>query len=275
MTFLGTLQKSIDSYKQGKTEDFITNFDQNMFNFTENVSDYNKKKIISLDFGKNLKIIEILDKILEYCPHDCEILARKAFVLELDGKIDEALMYIDKSLEICPDNIIALQTKGIINFNNENYESAIKCFDRVLFKNPKDTLSLLCKGLSLELLGKYQNSITCFSEVFDLDSCTDESIDRLGFHIVNFCGPITAESLMTQILITNPENKLALKIKNYLEKDQNKLRAKIFELYVHYLHRNPDPDELDYFEKHVIEGKTLEWVENEIKNSEEGKNYWN
>ena len=100
MTFLGTLQKSIDSYKQGKTEDFITNFDQNMFNFTENVSDYNKKKIISLDFGKNLKIIEILDKILEYCPHDCEILARKAFVLELDGKIDEALMYIDKSLEI-------------------------------------------------------------------------------------------------------------------------------------------------------------------------------
>ena len=47
MTFLGTLQKSIDSYKQGKTEDFITNFDQNMFNFTENVSDYNKKKIIS------------------------------------------------------------------------------------------------------------------------------------------------------------------------------------------------------------------------------------
>ena len=53
------------------------------------------------------------------------------------------------------------------------------------------------------------------------------------------------------------------------------MRQKIFELYNKYLHRSPDKDGLDYFEGLIIQGKKFEEIEKMMKDSEEGKNYYN
>ena len=73
-----------------------------------------------------------------------------------------------------------------------------------------------------------------------------------------------------------------MKIKLWLDgdyarifKNESKIRNKISELFIKHLHRNTDLEGLDYYEKKISEGRSFQWVEESLANSEEGKNYWN
>ena len=57
---------------------------------------------------------------------------------------------------------------------------------------------------------------------------------------------------------------------NRLTLDQDFIDFKINELYGKYLNREADLMGLGHFKQRVLEGESFDWVENEIKNSEEG-----
>jgi len=52
-------------------------------------------------------------------------------------------------------------------------------------------------------------------------------------------------------------------------KFQNEVKPQLVEFYAKYLERDLDSEGLNYFSQMMLEGKSLEWVENEIKNSPE------
>lgn len=65
------------------------------------------------------------------------------------------------------------------------------------------------------------------------------------------------------------------KLKKLSIENQSKTRSKISELYIKHLHRNADSEGLDYFKEKLSEGRSFQWIEETLANSEEGKNYWN
>ena len=144
-----------------------------------------------------------------------------------------------------------------------------------MIKNENDSLALLNKGLSMELMGKSEEAMNCFKKLFNVDSLSNESLDSLVSYIRDLVGNDFANSYADQILSKHPDDKLALKIKDDVILEQSKVRQKIFELFNKYLHRAPDNDGLDYFEELIIQGTKFEEIEEMMKNSEEGKNYWN
>ena len=65
---------------------------------------------------------------------------------------------------------------------------------------------------------------------------------------------------------TIPENIVTNTAKQMLENEK-----KIHGLYEKYLFRKADPEGLFYFQRHLLGGKSFEWLENELKTSEEAK----
>ena len=72
----------------------------------------------------------------------------------------------------------------------------------------------------------------------------------------------------------NSDDKLALQISNDLVRD-DELEFKISQFYVNYLHREPSLSDLKYWKQLIQQEKKLSSIENEIKNSDEAKNYFN
>ena len=274
MKLLQNIQKLIEMYRNGEIRKVLDIFDQEVL-VTPDTQAFRKKGVISIDFEKNADLQAFLDKILEINPEDPEIISRKALIFEYQGETDKAINHADKSLEIDSENSIALQTKGIIAFNNNEYHTSIKYFDTVLQNYENDSLSLLNKGLAFELMGKSEDAMNCFRKLFNFDSLNNASLDSLILHIIDWCGNDYVNSYADQTLIKKPNDKLALKIKEHVVLNENKTKQKIFELYDKYLHRQPDQEGIDYFESLFAQGKNIEDVENILKNSEEGKNYWN
>ena len=274
MKLLENVKKLIEMYRIGETRKVLDVFDQEVLTIPD-TQVFRKKGVISIDFEKNSVLQSFLDKILEINPQDPEIISRKALIFEFQGDIEKATNFANKSLEIDSENSIALQTKGIIAFNNNEYHTSIKYFDIVLRKNENDSLSLLNKGLALEQMGKSEDAMNCFRKLFNFDSLNNASLDSLILHIIDWCGNDYVNSYADQTLIKKPNDKLALKIKEHVVLNENQTKQKIFEIYDKYLHRQPDQEGIDYFESLFAQGKNIEDVENILKNSEEGKNYWN
>jgi len=138
-----------------------------------------------------------------------------------------------------------------------------------------NSLIQFAKSLVLESMGKENDILSPITIAFDFNSFDDELLEKVVLHMVNHCGINTARLNADTTLRIDPKNKLALKIKEFPMDEQNKLRVKISELYTKHLHRKEDQEGIDYFENQILEGKSLDWVEELMSNSEEGKNYWN
>lgn len=274
MEILKDAQKLIEMYKIGDTKKVLDVFDEEILSIPE-IGIIRNKGIISIDFEKNLNLQIFLDKILEINPQDPEIISRKALIFEFQGNIEKAVNFANKSLKIDSTNIVALQTKGIIDFNNNEYENSIKYFDAVLQQNENDPLSLLNKGLALEQMRKSNDAMNCFRKLFNFDSLNKESLDNLILKIIDWCGDNYINAYADQILIKKPNDRLALMIKKHVIINENQIKQKIFEIYDKYLHRQPDQMGIEHFESLLQQGKNIEELEKILKNSEEGKNYWN
>ena len=274
MKLLENTQELIEMYKSGETKKVLDVFDQETLSIP-NIEVIRNKGLILIDFEKNLDLQIFLDKILEINPEDSEIISRKALIFEFQGEIEKAGKYANESLKIDSENIIALQTKGIIALNNNEYENSIKYFDDVLENNENDSLSLLSKGLALEQIRRSEDAMNCFRKLFNFDLLNNNSLDNLIMKIIDWCGDNYINAYADQTLIKKPKDKFALKIKEHVVVNENKTKQKIIEIYDKYLHRQPDQKGIEYFESLLMEGKKIEELENILKNSEEGKNYWN
>jgi len=274
MSLLEDTEKLIDMYKLGEVKKVLNIIDEELLK-VPNTHTFRQRGIISINYEKKFGLKKFLEHIIKINPNDPEILSRLALIFELNGNIENASNFADKSLKIDSDNKTALQIKGIIAFNNDEYENSINYFEKILIKNENDSLALLNKGLSMELMGKSEEAMNCFKKLFNVDSLSNESLDSLVSYIRDLVGNDFANSYADQILSKQPDDKLALKIKDNVILEQSKVRQKIFELFNKYLHRAPDNDGLDYFEELIIQGTKFEEIEEMMKNSEEGKNYWN
>ena len=274
MELLKDAQKLIEMYKIGDTKKVLDVFDEEILSIPE-IGIIRNKGIISIDFEKNLDLQIFLDKILEINPQDPEIISRKALIFEFQGNIEKAVNFANKSLEIDSTNIVALQTKGIIDFNNNEYENSIKYFDAILQQNENEPLSLLNKGLALEQMRKSEDAMNCFRKLFNFDSLNNASLDNLILKIIDWCGDNYINAYADQTLVKKPNDRLALMIKKHVIINQNQNKQKIIEIYDKYLHRQPDQMGIEHFESLLQQGKNIEDLEKKLKNSEEGKNYWN
>jgi len=263
-----------ESYKLGDTQNTLSVIDKEIMGKAEDLEKLDKNNIIFFDYKKYTIITNLLNKILEINPNDSDILARKGILLQLRNQYTESLSCLDDALKINPKNIIALQTKGILFYNYDDYENAISLFNDVLKIDPNDLLSLLGKGLSLESIGKNSDAVPYFVKTLGVTSNDDKLISDLSFHIVNWCGPLYSSLYSDSALIKNSDDKLALQISNDLVRD-DELEFKISQFYVNYLHREPSLSDLKYWKQLIQQEKKLSSIENQIKNSDEAKNYFN
>lgn len=267
-----TFRKSVELYKIGKVSESIKQFD-NAIKQIKNNSNHIKMGILYFDFNYFYHALEYLDELLEIKSDDPNILARKGFVLEILSKYDTSLQYLDECLKIEPNNIFALRNKGILYLNTSEYERAIEQFDNAIKINPLDSESLWGKGEALEMIGKSNEALPCFIESMNLCQNNKELFD-LAFHIIHGCSPVTARRYMREALEKNPNDILAIKIESMLSSNLE-LKEKIEELYDKYLHRRIDLIGTRYWIEQINNGKTLEEIEAQIKNSDEAKNYSN
>lgn len=274
MTINENFQKIVELYQQGKSKDAIILIDKEMLIIPK--ANYSRKEgLFIIDFKKNYEIHYALDKILELNMKDAEILARKSFLLELEMNHEKAKDFANKALDISSKNKLALQTIGTIYFHNGEFEKALEYYEKILSQDKNNSTVLFCKAIALELNSKDGNNISPIFNAFNFDSLDEKSLDSLVIHIINSCGKYFPLSKANKTLESEPKNKLALKIKKLCGEDQNKTRSKIFEIYNKHVHRDPDSEGLNYFEEKISEGRTFQWIEETLANSEEGKNYWN
>ena len=262
------------SYKLGNIDEVLSVIDEEIMGKSEDFENLVKNNIVFFDYKKYTIITNLLNKILEINPNDSDILARNGLLLQIQNQRTESLSCLDSALKIDPKNIIALQTKGILFYNYDDYENAISIFDDVLKINPNDLPSLLGKGLSLESIGKNSDAVSYFVKALGITSNDDKLISDLSLHLVNWCGPLYASLYSDSTLIKNSDDKLALQISNDLVYD-DELDFKISQFYVNYLHREPSLNDLKYWKQLIRQEKKLSFIEKEIKDSDEAKNYFN
>ena len=268
-------QKALEFYKNGKYNESLKIFDDQLKIKEIDVESFKNKKWIIFNLKKYKHAIQYFDKILETNPDNPEILARKGLVLGILCQPEKALQFLNKALKTDPKNSIAILNKGTILYNMEEFEEAMQFFDKILNTNPKDPEASLGKGLSLEMLGRREKSIKYFINAFQCNLTNPNYLSSLSFNLVHFCLPINALTYANQILKTNPKDPIANRILDFVTPPQNKLREKIMEVYQKYVHREPNFDEINYWEEIILQGKSIPWIEDQMKNSEEGSNFNN
>ncbi len=269
------LQQALEFYKNERYDESLKIFDDQLKIKEIDIESFKNKKCIIFNLKKYKHVLQYFDKILETNPADPEILSRKGLVLGILYKPEKALNCLNKTLKIDPKNSIATINKGILLYNAEEFEEAIQLFDKILDMNFKDPDASLGKGLSLEMLGSREESIKYFINAFQCNLTNPNYLSSISFNLVHFCFPINALTYTNQILKTNPKDPIANRILDFVTPQKNKLREKIMELYQKYLHREPDFDDLNYWEEKILQGKSIPWIEDQMKNSEEGSNYYN
>jgi len=257
-------RQAYDLYKSGKHGKAIEIFDQELI-VKKNVFEiYQKTKCFSFNLKKYDEAIEIFDSILKINPKDSEILARKGYALEVLSRYNYALKCFDKALEIDPKNITAIRHKGTLFLNIEKYDEAIEIFDSILKINPKDSEILYNKAYALERIGRNDDSAAYYFKAFGLNTNDFDSLQSLGFLLIHYLGDNKSIDIST--LKSNSENIVTNTAKQMLENEK-----KIHGLYEKYLFRKADPEGLFYFQRHLLGGKSFEWLENELKTSEEAQ----
>ena len=266
---------ALELYKNHEYDKSIKFFDDKLSINPLMIKSFKNSKSLIFNFKEYRNIIKYFDKILEINPDDSKILARKGSLLQIIFQYSDSLLCLNKALEINPENSLANCAKGIVLYNMEKFEESIYYFDKVIETNSTNIEASLGKGLSLEMLGMREDSIKYFVTGFQWNLSDPDLLYSISFNLVHFCFPINALTYSNYILKLNANDPIANTICNLIKPQENKLREKISELYQKYLHRESSADDIDYWEGEIIQGKSITWVEQQIKISEEGSNYFN
>ena len=266
---------ALELYKNHEYDKSIKFFDDKLSINTLMIKRLKNYKSLIFNFKEYRNIIKYFDKILEINPDDSKILARKGSLLQIIFQYSDSLLCLNKALEINPENLLANCAKGVVLYNMEQFEQSLKYFDKILEINPTNIEASLGKGLCLEMLGIREDSVKYFVTGFQSDLTDSNLLKSICFNLVHFCFPINALTYSNYIQKFDSNDPIANGILDLLKPQENKLREKISELYERYLHREPSVEDIDHWEGEIIQGKSTTWVEQQIKNSEEGLNYFN
>jgi tetratricopeptide (TPR) repeat protein len=268
-------ENAFELYQNDAYEESIKIFDD-FFSITPSmIESFKNSKSFIFNFKEYRNIISYFNKILEINPDDSEILARKGSLLQILFQYSDSLKCLNKALEINPENSLANCVKGIVLYNMEKFEESLSYFNKILEINSTNIEASLGKGLCLEMLGMREDSVKYFVTGFQSDLTDSNLLQSICFNLVHFCFPINALTYSNYIQKLDSNDPIANGILDLVKPQENKLREKISELYERYLHREPAVTDIDHWEKEVIHGKSINMIEQQIKNSEEGSNYFN
>ena len=269
------LDRVLELYKNHEYDKSINLLDDQFSITPAMIKSFINSKSLIFNFKEYRNIIQYLDQILEINPNDSKILARKGSLLQILFQYSDSLFCLNKALEINPKNFLAIYTKGIILYIMEKFEESLTYFDKILETNSKNIEASLGKGLSLEMLGMREDSVKFFVTGFQCDLTDLDLLKSICFNLVHFCFPINALTYLNHIQKLDSNDLIANGIFDLVKPQENKLRQKISELYERYLHREPAISDIDYWEDKIIQGESITMIEQQIKNSEEGLNYFN
>ncbi len=118
------------------------------------------------------KALEPYDKAIETANSTQDLAQawiRKGFVLQEQGKYEEAVNALDNATNADPKNEMAWKIKGVLLWRElKRYDEAIKSFDKALQINPKDPLIWLNKGNALKALGRQTEADAAFAKAKEL-----------------------------------------------------------------------------------------------------------
>ena len=253
-------------YKEKKIEESLKCFDNYFRREKETVENFRKKGIFSINLKKYNNALSFVNNILKISPEDSNFLSRKGMILGILGNDEKALFFLDQALKFNSNDYLALLNKAIVMINLKNYNSAISNIDNILKFQPNDFTALNTKAFALEQLGKNDEAVSFYLKALDIKPENSNDLSKLIYHFIHFITEqydLNDKNWEEKI---SEENLISNASKNFL-----KNQYKITELYQKYLSRNPDLYSMEYFLLKLLQGKTLEWVENEMKNSDEVK----
>ncbi len=93
----------------------------------------------------------------------------KGFILQEQGKYEEAVNALDYAINADPKNEMAWKIKGVLLWRElKRYNDAIDAFDRALQINPKDPLTWQNKGNALKALGNQADADAAYAKAKEL-----------------------------------------------------------------------------------------------------------
>ena len=121
-------------------------------------------------------------------------------------------------------NYLKKQVAIIINLYNTNkYEEVIAKSNFLIKKYPNQILFYNAAALSLAAIGKNEDAMNCFTRLFNFDSLDNTSLDSLILHLIDWCGNDYVNSYADQTLTKKPNDRFALKIKEYVVLNENSI----------------------------------------------------
>ena len=106
--------------------------------------------------------------LLDYFPHQVEILTTLGILLLQQGRSEAGFQHIKKSLSLNPNQPAALYNMAVELQRLTRLDDALSCYNQALKLDPKDINSLLNRGNTLKDLKHYQDAIASFKSALAL-----------------------------------------------------------------------------------------------------------
>ena len=106
--------------------------------------------------------------LLEYFPHQVEILTALGILLFQMGRSEAGFQQLKKSLSLNPNQPAALYNMAVELQRLTRLDEALSCYDQALKLNPQDINTLLNRGNALKDLKRYQEAIASFESALAL-----------------------------------------------------------------------------------------------------------
>lgn len=261
-----SLENILNDFQDDKKSVGLDKLDNVLSLKFENTSSFRKDCILLINLEKFEIGLEYVEKFLTLFPNNPELLSRKGLFLEMLGKFEDAVEQYDLALKKDPENHHALKNKGMLLVNLGKYQKALEYFESVLKIHPDDNQVIFAKALTQELLGKNEESIPNYLDSLLIQRSDIESMHDFGFHFINRLKMDNPMDFYYKLSEKVPNEPFAEFFKQLIESEKT-----IEELYDKYLARNPDLDEIKFWQKFFLKGETKQSIEEKIKKSSEAK----
>lgn len=100
---------------------------------------------------------------------ESKALVDRGWVLENEGKYDEALSLYDQALELDSNNYLAYKHRGTVNIRMKNYDQAEREFAKAIDLAPNHASTYYNRGLMYYEMGEYDKSVSDYSRAIELE----------------------------------------------------------------------------------------------------------
>jgi tetratricopeptide (TPR) repeat protein len=253
-------RKGIALEMMGDYENALVQYNMALKHNHQNICVCRNKGFLLINLERFTEAISYFDNILKQNPQDREILFSKAIALELLGKNESAIPFYIKSLKIQSED-----TESMINFmfhflSRLRIWDPIEFYQKLIDTDPNESFAEFFKQFL-----KNETQIELFYKKY-LNRIPD--LDEIKHWQIKIFKKDNSEFLENEIMESS-EAQINIQGKKY--------EADIKKLFKKYLDRkNLKQEELNAYSQQILNGKSLKTIEEEIKNSDEGKQlpYW-